>query len=154
MDALLREITDFRSLQDFVSENEGNLMQLTKRYYCELGSSLGFQTKKDFAVKFRGIELGCLSLLWFDSENEFLADATNGFIAFDLQFGNRSECLASIFKLAAFSADYSVLVTSAKAKNYSLLEIKSLLAESSFLSLQKPFLLIDLSTERFELIEP
>ncbi|GEM_PF-1552299 len=154
MDAILREITDFKPLQAFVSKNEGNLAQLTKKYYSELGSILGFQVKDGFEVKYSGVSLGEISLLWFDSENEFLADSSSGFIAFELQFGSRAELLASIVKLAAFSAEYSVLITSSKAKNYSLKEIKSVLSGQEFLSLQKPFLLIDLSSEKFELLEP
>jgi len=141
MEPLIREITDFQSLQTHVQSSEGNLFDSTKRYYHGLGKKLGLESKKDFEPLVAEIKLPKAELVWFDSGEPVAS--------FAFCFGSREEMLAAVFSLLAVRADLSVLITSSKAKNYSLGEIKKLLEEPVFLNLTTKFLLIDISKEEF-----
>ena len=141
MEPLIREITDFKSLQTHVQSSEGNLFDSTKRYYHSLGRKLGLESRKDVEAEIAGVKLPKAELAWFDSGEPVAS--------FAFCFGSREEMLASVFSLLALRADLSVLITSSKAKNYSLEEIKKLLEESVFLNLTTKFLLIDIAKEEF-----
>lgn len=141
MEPLVREITDFSSLQVYVQSSDGNLFELTRRYYYNLGKKLGFEPKKDIEIEQHGVQLPRAQLAWFD--------AGKPIAAFFFCFGSREELLAAIFSLLALNADLSVLITSSKARNYSLEEIKNLLQECQFLNIASQFLLVDISKEEF-----
>ncbi len=141
MEPLVREITEFGSLQVYVQSSESNLFDSTKRYYAGLGRKLGFEARKGFETEVAGTKLPAVELAWLD--------AGKPLVAFSFCFGSREEMIASIFSLLAVQADFSVIITSSKARNYSLEELKSLIEEAVFLNLTTKFVLVDISREEF-----
>ncbi len=141
MEPLIREITDFASLQVYVQSSDSNLFDSTRRYYAGLGRKLGFEVLRGFEPMVAGVKLPSVELAWLD--------AGKPLAVFSFCFGSREEMLASLFSLLASSADLSVLITSSKARNYSLGEIKSILEEAPFLNSLTGFLLVDISKEEF-----
>ena len=146
MEPTLRQILDFNSIQSFIQGKEGSFVDLLKEYYFLLGEDLGFESKKDFLVKANNIKLGSLDLAWLDSEKPVA-----GFV---VSFGSKEDILSAVWKLVEFNSQYAVLVTSTKAKNFSLEEIRRLLTD---FFLRKPpmqsFLAVDVSEEKFELVK-
>ena len=136
---LVKELTDFKSLQDFVTANEGNLIDLTMGYYTMLGNDLGFRVKRMRLCQFENISLGSADLAWFDDET--LA------VLFEFEFGSREEMLAAVAKLLLSKPELAVLITSSRARIFSLEELKHILSELSF-GMQQ-FLVIDLTKEQY-----
>lgn len=135
---LVKELTDFKSLQDFVTANEGNLIDLTLEYYTMLGNDLGFRVKRMHLCEFENIPLGNAELAWFD--NDALA------VLFEFEFGSKEEMLAAIVKLLLSKPELAVLITSSRARIFSLEELKHIIGELS-LGVQQ-FLVIDLTKEQ------
>lgn len=144
MEPLVREIIDFKSLQVYVQSSEGNLVESTKHYYLNLGKKLGLDTKTDIEASIEKVQLPKPQLAWLD--------AGKPVVSFYFCFGSKEEILAGIFSLLALNADLSVLMTSSKARTYSIQEIKTLLEEPVFLNLTTKFLLIDIHKEEFIVI--
>jgi len=141
MDPIVNELINFRDLQTFVTENEGSLIELTKRYYAMLGNDLGFKCESPFNATINGCSFG-LDIAWFDE--------TNLEVAFEFEFGNLEELLAGIAKLILSNANHSVLVTSSKARIADLNSIVDLAGRLS--PYAQNLLIMDLSEERYVLL--
>ncbi|MEM0359893.1 MAG: hypothetical protein QXK06_00970 [Candidatus Diapherotrites archaeon] len=141
MNPLVREITDFKSLQVYVQSSQANLVESTKRYYFNLGKKLGLDAKTEMDVLLEKVQLPKPQLAWLD--------AGKPVVAFYFCFGSKEEMLAGIFSLLALNADLSVIITSSKARTYSIKEIKTILEEAVFLNLTTKFLLVDISKEEW-----
>ena len=139
MEPLIREITDFKSLQINVQSSESNIFDSTKRYYHGLGKKLGLESKKDFEAEVEGVQLPAVAVTWLD--------AGKPLAAFTFCFGSKEEMLAAIFSLLSVQAELSVIITSSKAKNYSLEELKKIIEEPVFLNITTRFLLVDIAKE-------
>ncbi len=138
---LINELIDFKSLQDFVTANEGNLIELTKEYYSMLGSDLGFKVKRNAELSFESVQLGSFDLAWFDDSS--IA------VLFEFEFGSKDEFLAAIAKLILARPELAVLITSSRAKIFSLEELKCIILELT--AGTQRFLIIDLTKEQYVL---
>lgn len=139
---LIQELTDFASLQDFVTENEGNLIELSKTYYCALGTDLGFETYAPYAFE--------QDEFCFELDIAWLSGSAIE-VAFEFEFGNIEEMLAGLSKLLLADSELSVLVISSRAKAFSI----STVVEIAKKLQKKPssnLLIIDLANETYELI--
>lgn len=144
MEQLVREITSFGALQKFVDEHKENLnfFECIKQHYFELGKNLGYDSKKDSSVLRKGINFSNVELTWASTEKVLAA--------FEIEFGSKEEMLAGIWKLIELEPQYAVLITSSKAKNFSLKEIEQILRHShNHKFLETEFLLIEIDKEFF-----
>jgi len=141
MDPLIMEIVDFKSLQTHVQSSEANLFDSTKDYYTKLGEKLGLETENDFEAEVSGVKMPKLALAWMDADKPM--------VAFAFGFSSKEDVLAGILSLLATQSDLGVLITSSKARNFSLQEIKTLLEEAIFLNQTHKFLLVDIAKEEF-----
>jgi hypothetical protein len=138
---IVSEVTNFRALQEFVMENEGSLVELTKRYYITLGNDLGFKCEVPFSTEVNGCNVE-LDIAWLDESNLE--------VAFEFEFGTIDEMLAGIAKLTLINPELAVLITSAKARIANLDKIASIIKELSPYS--ENFLIVDLAEERYLLL--
>ncbi len=144
MEQIVREITSFGALQKFVDgrKDDLNFFECIKQYFFELGKSLNYDCKKDSSVLQKGINFSAVDVVWASSEKICAA--------FEIEFGNKDEMLAGIWKLIELEPQYAVLITSSKAKNYSLKEIEQILRYShNHKTLETEFLLIEIDKEFF-----
>jgi len=135
------EIVDFKSLQTHVQSSEQNLFDSTKAYYTNLGKKLGLETENDFEAEVSGVKMPKIALTWMDSDKPM--------VAFAFGFSSKEDVLGGILSLLAAQADLCVVVTSSKARNFSLQDIKTLLEEAIFLNQTHKFLLVDIAKEEF-----
>jgi len=138
---LIRELTDFVSLQNFITENEGNLIELSKHYYCTLGTDLGFETYAPYALEQEDFSFE-LDIAWL------IGQAIE--VAFEFEFGNIEELFAGLSKLFLASPELSVLVISSKAKGLSLESVAEL--AEKYRKFSDNLLIIDLAKESYVLI--
>ena len=135
------EIVDFRSLQTHVQSSEQNLFDSTKAYYTKLGVKLGLDTVNDFETRVSGVKMPKIALAWMGSDKPL--------VAFAFGFSSKEDLLGGILSLLAVQPDLSVVITSSKARNFSLQEIKTLLEEAIFLNQTSKFLLVDIAKEEY-----
>mgnify|MGYP000554200922 CR=1 FL=1 len=138
---IVSEVTNFKALQEFVMENEGSLVELTKRYYITLGNDLGFKCEVPFKTEINGCGIE-LDIAWFDESNLE--------VAFEFEFGTIDEMLAGIAKLTLVNPEIAVLITSSKARIASLDKIASII--KSLAPYGENFLIIDLAEERYSIL--
>ncbi|MEM4662979.1 MAG: hypothetical protein QXM75_03075 [Candidatus Diapherotrites archaeon] len=141
LNPLIKEITDFEQLQAFVSEHEGNLIDLSKTYYCSLGTDLGFDTYAPYSVS-KGTALFELDVVWLTAQNIE--------VAFEFEFGNIEEFLSALAKLILCEPELSVVFVSSRSHAINF-ETASELAQN-IAKFKKNLLIVDISDETYELI--
>ena len=138
---IVSEVTNFKALQGFVTENEGCLVELTKRYYITLGNDLGFKCEAPFKTEINGCSIE-LDIAWFDESNLE--------VAFEFEFGTVDEMLAGIAKLMIVNPELAVLITSSKARIASIEKIANVIKE--LFPYSENFLIIDLAEEQYSIL--
>ncbi len=145
MEPFIREILAFEILQDFVNRKDAPFKELILDYYDELGGKLGFESRRDFPIERRKLNYGNIECVWLDSSNPA--------VAFELCFGSREEAMVSLWKLAELEPGYAVIITSGKAKNFSLDDLERMFRRSHLSKAKETaFLLVEINSEEFRIV--
>lgn len=141
LDPLVKEITDFGQLQAFINQREGNLIELTKTYYCRLGSDLGFDTHSPYDVDINNTKIE-FDIAWTIAQNIE--------VAFEFELGDLEGFFAALSKLSVCEPELSVIFLSHKSRILTLALAKELAQKCGFFG--KKLLLADISSEEFDLV--
>lgn len=148
LEQIVLEITSFGALQKFVSGQKDslNFFESVKEYFFDLGKRLGYDSRKNSSVLRNGINFSTVDIAWSSAEKIVAG--------FEIEFGNKEELLSGIWKLIELEPQYAVLITSFKAKNFSLKEIEQILRHShNYKAVSTEFLLMEIDKEFFAEIQ-
>ncbi|MCX8189804.1 MAG: hypothetical protein N3F05_01080 [Candidatus Diapherotrites archaeon] len=141
LDPLVKEIIDFEQLQTFINQREGNLIDLTKTYYCCLGSDLGFDVSAPYTLDISNTKIE-YDICWIT--------ANNIEVAFEFELGDLEGFFAALCKLSVCEPELGVILVSHKSRILNL-DLATKLAQKTQ-ALRKKLLLVDISSENFELV--
>lgn len=144
-DPLVKQITDFRMLQNHVLNSELGFKDAIVECYAVLGEQLGFEVKNPFELSLDGAIIGSLDLVWLDGD-ELLS-------AFEVEFGSREEMLAALTKLLLSNAELAVLFSSSRVRTFTFGEIRNIAKAMVAAATVNALLLVDVSRECYEYID-